>query len=771
MEAKLDRALAQALFLISIPKTKTNENAKIGDLIQPMAEFFNSLHGVFDPKVKGSKRPYFSFEIVTHGDQIYFYLSAPKEYADLIERQLLAYYPTANLQATEDYNIFQPKGEYAAAELVLNKNSAYPIKTFEKFESDPLSATVGALGQMKEGDGMAIQIMLRPVGDSWRDEARGIITNMQQGKKSGGGGSIFKEAVGTLIKGSEKKKDEMPEAPIRLTATQEAQVDAISQKSSFSGFETIIRLVSAGRDGVMTQANLNNLISAFHQYDVPESNQFKVDKKTKERVIKAYGFRFFDELGKSSGMVLTPNELAGLFHLPNDRMSSPHIRFMSATKLAPPNNLPHEGVLIGLNEYRGQKKEVRIATDDRRRHTYVLGKTGVGKSVLIENMVLADIQAGRGVAIIDPHGDLAESILSKIPAERAEDVVYFNATDTERPIGINMLEAKTSNERDFAVSEMISIFYKLFDAETMGPMFEHYMRNAMLAIMADTENPSTLLDIPRILTDESFRREKLKFVTDPSVREFWTKEYPQTAGGQTAKDILPYVISKLGRFISNETMRNIIGQKRSSINFRSVMDEGKILVVNLAKGQLGDINMSLLGFVIIGKLQMAALARNNVPESERRDFYLYVDEFQNFATDSFESILSEARKYHLNLLVANQYIAQLDEKIKNAIFGNIGSLISFRVGADDAEYVAKQLAPDVSAEDLINIDKFNAYTRLTIDGTPSNTFTMKTVAPQSAGDKSIVETVRNLSRVHYGRDKVLVESEIKTSGGNLDFKI
>jgi len=766
MEAKLDRALEQVLFLVTIPKTKTNENVKVSELVQPMAEFFNSLHGTLDPKAGKGKRPYFSFEIASLGGQIYFYLSAPKGYTNLLERQLLAHFPTANLEQVPDYNIFQPKGEYFATELSLTKNSAYPLKTFEKFEGDSLNAITGALGQLGDNDGMAVQVMIRPAGEGWHKEAQGIITTMQQGKKSGlgGAGSLISEAVGTLIKGPDKKEVGTPEAPVRLTATQEAQVDAISQKASFSGFEAIIRLVSAGNDKIATQANLNNLISAFHQYNVPELNQFKVDKTEKEKVVKAYAFRFFDEISKSSGTILTPSELAGIFHLPNDRLSAPHVHFMSAKKLAPPSNLPPAGVLIGVNEYRGQGKEVHIAEDDRRRHTYVLGKTGVGKSVLIENMVLSDIQAGKGVAVIDPHGDLAESILSKIPAERAGDVIYFNATDTERPIGVNVLEAKTSSERDFAVSEMISIFYKLFDAETMGPMFEHYMRNSMLAIMADAENPSTLLDIPRILTDENFRREKLKHVTDPSVREFWTKEYPQTAGGQTAKDILPYVISKLGRFISNETMRNIIGQKHSSINFRKIMDEGKILIVNLAKGQLGDINMSLLGFVIIGKLQMAALSRTNVAESERRDFYLYVDEFQNFATDSFESILSEARKYRLNLLVANQYIAQLEEKIKNAIFGNIGSLITFRVGADDADYVAKQLAPDVSAEDLINIDKFNAYVRLTIDGTPSNTFTMKTIPPQVAGNKEVVEAIRKLSRTGYGRDKILVESEIEQSG-------
>ncbi len=425
--------------------------------------------------------------------------------------------------------------------------------------------------------------------------------------------------------------------------------------------------------------------------------------------------------------------------------------------------MPSEGILLGYNEYRGIKTDVRMLPGDRRRHLYVIGMTGTGKSTLMEEMAKQDIAAGHGVCVVDPHGTLIENILPCVPKERVEDVIVFNPADIDRPIGLNMLEANTPEEMDFVTQEMIQIFYKLVtDPSMIGPMFEHYMRNAMLTLMADKKDPGTIVEIPRMFTDEDFQEYKLKFVKDPLVRSFWEKEMAQTTG-QTRSDMLGYLISKVGRFVENEMVRNIIGQPRSGFDFREVMDKKKVLLINLSKGKVGEVNSNLLGLIAVTKLQMAALSRADIPEEERHDFYLYIDEFQNFVTDSIATILAEARKYRLNLIMAHQYIGQLvkekDTSIKDAVFGNAGSIVSFRIGVDDAEFMAKQFAPVFGEFDLINIEKFNAYIRLLINNTAARPFNMHTYPP-TKGNPAIAEAIIELSRLKYGRPREEVFAEI-----------
>jgi type IV secretory pathway TraG/TraD family ATPase VirD4 len=464
-------------------------------------------------------------------------------------------------------------------------------------------------------------------------------------------------------------------------------------------------------------------------------------------------------------MILSSEEMATVMHFPTPLVETPNINWLKARRLAPPANLPQEGIVIGKNVYRGRETLIKMKEDDRRRHVYVIGRTGTGKTTWMQNMVLQDILAGKGLCVIDPHGDMINWLLERIPKERVDDVIHFYPPDVERPLGLNMLEARNATERDLVSSEMIAIFQKLFDPTAAlgitGPVFERSMRNSMLALMADLNNPATLIEIPRLFVDEEFRKEKLKYVADDNVRAFWEKEMAAVLRGSQAGEHMTYVLSKLDRFVSNEVMRNIIGQARSSINFRQVMDEGKILLVNLAKGLIGEINSNLLGFIIVSKLQMAALSRADQPETSRKDFYLYIDEFQNVTTDSAATILSEARKYRLNLIVAHQFVAQLEDKIKNAVLGNVGTLMAFRIGPQDAEILGKEFEPEVTQLDLVNIENRNAYLKLMIDGATSRPFTMTTLAPMGESNAKIGQAVKEISRIKFGRDKRLVEAELK----------
>lgn len=460
---------------------------------------------------------------------------------------------------------------------------------------------------------------------------------------------------------------------------------------------------------------------------------------------------------------LNTEEMSGLWHLPLHSTEAPNIKWLTGRKAAPPANLPKSGLLLGHVAYRGTDTPVYIKEADRRRHLYIIGKSGTGKSVLLANLARQDILAGKGVCVVDPHGDLVEDILAHVPPERADDVVIFNPSDMERPIGLNMLEAKTEDQKDFAVQEMIAIFYKLFPPEMIGPMFEHNMRNVMLTLMGDVSDTGTIIDIPRMFTDDSFVKKYLVKVKDPVVRAFWEKEMAKTSDFHKS-EMLGYLISKVGRFVENEMMRNIMGQQRSGFDFREIMDKQKILLVNLSKGTTGEVNAKLLGLIIVAKLQMAAMGRAELPESERKDFYLYIDEFQNFVTDSIATILSEARKYRLDLTIAHQYMGQLtDDKgraqIRDAVLGNAGTICSGRIGPEDADVLTKEFAPVFGQFDLLNPPPYSYYTKLLIDNEASKPFSMQTY-PLEPGNRERAEAIRQLSRLKFGRDRRIVEAEI-----------
>jgi len=768
----LKSLLGTTLFLIKIPQeikesnqgvARTEQKDLIGAIEQVYSACLNISHqGWLKNFIEGP--PVISFEIVSpiQEDEISFFVAISKKFENEIIKAIQGVYPEAYLEkVSQDYSIFKENQFQAGSIVQLEGNDFLPISTYLNLAQDPLAQITNTMSKIPKNEGAAMQIVLVNAGKKYEKKGKIIIDNLHSGKSFY---ESHKEAgfhFGKIFRLFESEEQKQKREQLKSTTQPDQKViENVTFKLSKPLFLVNIRLVSSASSLQRAQAILSQLEVGFGQFSNPLGAKFKIKRLggwALKKHIYNFIFRVFVPKEKS---LLNTTELASIFHLSLGQLKTPLLKILKVREVAPPADLPQSGeIKIGENIFRGDIKEIYFASiEDRRRHMYVIGQTGTGKTALFEELIRQDIASGRGVAVIDPHGDLINATLSHIPKQRAEDVIVFEPFEMSRPIGLNMLEYDSPEQKDFAVQEMIAIFQKLFPPEIIGPMFEHYMRNAMLALMADPNDPGTLVEIPRIFTDDDFLRNKLAKVTDPVVKLFWEKEWRQTTGA-TKSDMLGYVVSKVGRFVENEMMRNIIGQSKSGFNLRQIMDEGKIFLANLSKGQTGEINASLLGLIIVSKIQMAAMKRANIPEQERRDFYLYIDEFQNFTTDSVSTILSEARKYRLNLIVAHQFIAQLEEKIRDAIFGNVGSMISFRVGAEDAEFLEKQFMPEFSKNDLINLDNFHALAKIIINGKTSKPFMLKTVKP-ALGNKEIVEPLKKISRLKYGRPKEIVEQEI-----------
>ena len=607
-----------------------------------------------------------AFEIIGKKAEIRFYVSAPARLIDLVEKTIYSYYPSADIKKVDEPNIFSEEGK-VAFDAIFTKDYPYmPIKLFKDLPSDSLSSITSALSKMGDDDAAMVQILIRPADPKWKKQGKSYIA-------------------------STKKSEANPEKA--TFKTDPKVLDKIDEKCSKAGFQTAIRFVISAKTQEAAKIHLRNIKTGFSQFN-SDLNSFKgVRTLFKGGFMINFIYKFFPvfELPFSRSVsILSSDELATLFHFPNKTVETPHIQWLKAKTGPVPAEVPQSGgTFLGYGYYRGTKRPVHIGLDDRRRHLYIIGKTGTGKSELLKEMVKQDIKAGFGVGVIDPHGDLVEDILKYIPPDRAEDVIYFDPSDTERPMGLNLLEAHTEEQKHFMTTAIINLMYKLYDPQRtgiIGPRFEHAVRNAMLTVMS--EAGSTFVEVVRVLTDPKYVQELLPKVQDPIVRRYWTDQIAQTSDFHKS-EVLDYIVSKFGRFVTNKTMRNIIGQSKSAFDFRKVMDEGKILLINLSKGKLGEENSSFLGLVLFPKVLVAAMSRQEIPEPDRKDFFLYVDEFQNFATPDFATILSEARKYHLNLTVANQFIGQMDEEVKNAVFGNVGTPISFRVGVTDASYLQR----------------------------------------------------------------------------------
>ncbi len=697
-------------------------------------------------------QPHLSFEIVGLPGDIRFYVNVPNNLRDFVEKQINGSYPDAEIiPVTEpaakqreggvlgtEYNIFSKDGKVAFVSLRLHHANHMPIKVYKDLAVDSLSSITSVLAKMGEGEGAALQIVISPASSKWKKEGRSFI-------------------------GHTKKMEANPEKASYKSDAKE--LEAIESKIQKPGFDTVIRIVVSAKTYHAAKAHKDNIKGAFSQFTL--HNSFHRNKNwIKGWFMNDFIYRYFPMWGQTS--VLTSEELATIYHFPNKSVyTTPGIHWLTAKRAPAPSNLPTSGLYLGKSSYRGISRGIFQGREDRRRHTYIIGKTGTGKTEMLKTMIMQDINNGEGLAVIDPHGDLVEDILRMIPPKRAEEVILFDPSDTERPMGFNMLSADTEQQKHFVVNSIIGLMYKLFDPNKtgiIGPRFEHAIRNAMLTVMY--EKGSTFIEVVRVLTDQAFVQELLPKVQDPIIRRYWTDQIAQTSDFHKS-EVLDYITSKFGRFVTNKMIRNIIGQSDSSFEFRKVMDEGKILLINLSKGKIGEENANFLGLVLVPKILVAAMSRQDIPNQEdRRDFFLYVDEFQNFATPDFAQILSEARKYRLNLIVANQFIGQMEEEIKNAIFGNVGTIASFRVGVTDANYLQHEFQPLFNENDLINVDKYNAYMRTIVNGEPAAPFsldTTKDVSKEKAlQNDRVAELVRELSRLKYGKSVETVETEIAT---------
>ncbi len=679
-------------------------------------------------------QPSLSLEIIGTHEDIRFYISVPQKYQDLIEKQIYSVYAGADIQVVDEPNIFSETGKVETAWLGLKKASFYPLKSYKEIPNDTLSAFTSVLSKLNPEETIAIQLVLSPTDSSWSKAGKSFISNT-------------------------KKSESNPEkASYKVDAR---QLEAIETKCNKPGFETAIRIVAVAPTKEIAKINLSNLKASFGQLESPWNKLSSRKIRFSSQFINDFIYKYPVIYWHKGKTVLSTEEIASIYHFPNKSVETPNIYWLKSKKAPSPPESPQEGLYIGDNVYRGVSKKFCLTDNDRQRHFYIVGQTGVGKSWLLADMALQDIKAGRGVCFIDPH-DTYESILERIPPERVEDVIYFDPSQTERPMGFNVMELDNEEQKDFVTSSIINLMYKLYDpykTGIVGPRFEHAIRNIMLTVMV--EPGATFIEVVRCLTDPSYVQYLLPKVNDPMVRRYWTDQIANTNDFHKS-EVLDYIVSKFGRFITNTMMRNIIGQGTSAFNFRQAMDEGKILIINLAKGTIGEENSAFLGLVLIPKILMAAMSRQDIPESQRRDFYLYVDEFQNFATQDFAVILSEARKYHLNLIVANQFISQMDDEVKNAVFGNVGSICSFRVGISDANFLVRQFQPEFSEHDLLNLGMAEVYLKTMINGVPKDPFSLRIPALErkKPGNPELSAMIKKLSGLKYGRPKALVEAEI-----------
>lgn len=784
------------------------------EVIGRMEQFFRALHETRDLSLYNKLfnrtlwgMPHMSFELQFEAQEMRFVIVCHPYYKRIIEKQITSFYESAEIQPIKPKNQFridEAGYHYNGYYLHTKEDFWYPIQTYKQIEDDALNDVANSFAKFEKTDKGVIQMVVSPTSRKWKKTASEEGTRLFKGQKKKKWRipfigaillpifQIFWLPIKVFIAGYNKETDtignnapgaDSGDSYVRMLSTEEEVAKAIGEKAIQSGYCTSIRVMAASKSAGQVPDMLNGMFVAFNVFKGKGKNAFEnkraliINTINKQIIKHGFKYRLWDWNFLEKDSLLCEEELATIFHFPDAKYNKiPTIKWMDYKVLPPPINLPKEGVVLGNSVYRGESKPVRIMPNDRTRHMYVIGKSGSGKSVLLEYMAGQDVQRGAGVCVIDPHGDLVEDVLSRAPKERAKEIIVFDPGDMERPMGLNVLEAKTEEERDRASLDAMEIFIKLFGNEIFGPRIQHYFRNGCLTLMADQEEGATLIDIPRLFIDDDFQRYKVSKLQNPMVRAFWENEMANT-GEREKQEMIPYFTSKFGPFVTNTTMRNIIGQTKSAFNVRESMDTEKVLLINLSKGKIGAINAQLLGLIMVAKINQAAMGRADMAKEDRKDFYLYVDEFQNFATDTFAAILSEARKYRLNLIMAHQYIAQLsegaggvavgqkDSKIRDAVFGNVGTMMNFKVGAEDAEYFEKEYSPVLSQQDILGIANYKAYIKLNINNTTSRPFSLETIWDPDGRNYKIAEIIKKYARMKYGRKKEFVDAEIEARMG------
>ncbi len=770
-KSQLFRSVNMKLYEVTMPEMRVSSDKEkdFKNLVGAMEQFYAGMLSISDSE-DDSANGYFALEIALNnvGNEIVFYAAVPRTKSDLFEKQVAAVFPESKVrEAKDDYNIFNDNGFSLGAYGKSLENPIFPLKTYDQFDYDPLNVIINVFSKLKQsGEGAAIQLIVSPAGNSLIKRYGLVLNEVKKGapiKKAikkweeGFGGAFFGAAKEMFASG---KKDDKEDKIVDDKA-----VESIGKKLMSTLLNVNIRIIASAETSRRTEEILSDLKSAFNQFREPYLGNGISWSDLKGRnlieFLRHFSYREFD---RHYAIPLNLKETAGIFHFPVSGTVAPSLKEASAAYAPAPANLPQKGILLGVNRQSNLETKVYIDKEDRMRHFYVIGQTGTGKTTLLKNMVIQDILNGSGVCMIDPHGSDIDDILGLIPKEREGDVIYFDPSYAPRPMGLNLLEydPKYPEQKTFVTDEIYGIFRKLYAdvPEAFGPMFEQYYRNATMLVLDDPESGNTMLEIYRIFADEKFRELKLSRCKNPVVVQFWKQIAAKANREASLAEIAPYIVGKFDVFLSNEIMRPIIAQEKSAFNVREVMDSGKILLVNLSKGRLGERNSNLLGLILVGKILMAALSRVDIAnEKERKDFYLYIDEFQNVTTNSIVQILSEARKYRLGLTIANQFIGQLEEGIKNAVFGNVGSLAAFRVGRDDADYLEKQFEPVFKVQDLMKIDNRNAYLKLLVNGAPTKPFSIETF-PLGVPDKNLASRLKEESYLKYGRDRAEVEGEI-----------
>lgn len=768
------KSLNMTLFEITLPPSDTDTEKQGGfkEFIGAMEQFYAGMQSISDGK-NNKRENYFTLEIAlsVDTDEVIIYAAIPNKHISLFEKQVLAFYHNAKIrEITDDYNIFNKDGGSAGAYAYLSERGVMPIKTYDDMDHDPMNTILNVFSKLKTvGEGAAIQLIITPAGDKFINEFHMILDDVKDGvsvKHAADNfykfNKAFLKAGKELIFGMKKNEEDKKEKYMKgRRAVDERATEKIGNKIKSTIMKANIRIIASSETKERAHAILKDLESSFNQFNEAASNSLvfeQIEGNDLKKFFHDFSYRSFSE---NKILPLNLKELSSIFHFPVGLSSQPQLKEAKSGIAPAPLEIKQEGILLGINNYRGKDTKIYMTREDRMRHFYTIGQTGTGKTNIMLNMITQDIKNGDGCCYIDPHGTDIQTILSRIPKERIDDVIYFDPAYTARPMGLNMLEydPKYPEQKTFVVNEMMGIFNKLFDMKVGGgAMFEQYFRNSAFLVMEDPESGSTLLEITRVLADKKFRDMKISKCKNPIIKQFWISA-EKTTGDQSLANFVPYISSKFDNFISNDIMRPVVLQQNSVFNFRKIMDEKKILLVNLSKGRLGDINANLIGLVLIGKIQMAALSRVDMFGKPMNDFYLYIDEFQNVTTDSISSILSEARKYRLSLNIAHQYIDQLEENIKNAVFGNVGSMAVFRVGVEDANFLEQKFKPQFTATDITKLDNYNAYMSMLVDGQPTKPFNLKTLAPEK-GNPDIVDNLKQLSYMKYGRDREEIEAEI-----------